>query len=950
MLRLSLACLLAVTVVSHAHAADAPYTRFRKGHTLRLLCREGAPLEVTIHSISASLGYTDATAYELIGPDGRTLARDTLPPGASGRITVDRPAPGVYLLMADPGMNAFGVEIDGVPWAVDVTSTLQVNVIDHARPLHFWLPPEMTRLELTFEGEEATVEVCDPAGETVATVKVPNYVKTPLSLEIPPGAAGAFWSLRLTLAEDLGIIFPPQTGGIIADQPLDRDTFRRLLATGAPATFDRRPVAAEALLRAAQPPVAVTVGAAVLAMEFGRDGSVVGLHRDGLRLSPSEMHPQGGFLARDVAAGSGFVPLAGSVAAEGDGATVEGEFPGLDLRLTASIRPARGALQISGDLQDTTGTDRAISLYFALPLDAAGWTWHDDVNTAREVQAAGLHSNDAACAAGANGFHSLYPLACLSGPSSVAVGVDPSQPRIFRLGYEAGTRQFFCAFDLGLSPEVLKSPSRASFSLSVYATDPAWGFRSAVERYWDIYRESFEVRMKRHGGWICWGTLEGIPEVEATGMLYHWGPSPSGVRYSDEVGVYSVIYNDSVRFFMDLGLFDGRPTAAQAAERFQAFMEAEDPLAFVLDAPEKATGRARWLALRQTLGEEGLRRRAHVTRQAVRNSHCLNSDGRPIPGYILDRKDWGPENWWTGRLHCNPNPDIPDGYGRFLLNEWIAHDWANIEALGGRPDGIGLDNYFVNANDLNYRREHFQYADIPLTFDRTGRLALSGDFQLMEWVAWLKQWLVERDGYLIPNAWGLGWPFYAPLMDMIGLEGGYETERVQFYHRTLAGHKPLVTLPMDPRHYTEPWIKLHLAAGMMPGGYGGAANLKQRDSDYRKLLDRYMPVLRAMGAAGWEPVTRAHADPPELGIERFGRGEAGEVFFSVRNRGDDLLETTVRLDLPLLGFPQGVLQVTQPVSGERLATAESTGGPLILPVRLEARDATVVRVAPPRAD
>ncbi len=35
---------------------------------------------------------------------------------------------------------------------------------------------------------------------------------------------------------------------------------------------------------------------------------------------------------------------------------------------------------------DTAGHDRAVTLLFALPIDATGWQWHDDLRQARAIQ------------------------------------------------------------------------------------------------------------------------------------------------------------------------------------------------------------------------------------------------------------------------------------------------------------------------------------------------------------------------------------------------------------------------------------------------------------------------------------------------------------------------------------------------------------------------------------
>lgn len=923
-------------------------TQLRHAHVLRVLCDGETPAVITIHAISASLGYTDAASFEATGPDGATLARGTVAPGESRQVMLAPPGGGCCILVVDPLRNAFAVDVEGAEWAIDVGDDLCIDVIADARPLRFWLPAGTRRVPLRFSGEAATVRVVRPDGSLEQEVTVPQYQTVSMVVDVPGGIEAGFWTLELQLSEDLGVTLPIESDGLVVDHPVEKATFGLLRGMGALASFDRRPASAEALCTRSRPSVAHSISAGELRLDLAASGAVLGVRSGHRNLTPRRQSPLGGFIARDVARGSGFVPLEGRVQAEGDGVRVRGEFPGLDLSVDAALRPAGEALDIRGELVDRSGTDRAVSLYFVLPLAARGWYWHDDAATSRKIASEGLHTSVAPCAAGANGTHSSYPLACVSGRAALAMAIDPMQPRIFRIGYEAGSEQLYCVQDVGLCAEHKVAPSRAGFSMAVYGVDPEWGFRSAIESYWALYPQAFEKRMQRHGGWICWRTMDGIPEPEKTGMLYHWGPATSdagkAVAYDDGVGTYSFLYNDSVRFFSDLGVFAQRPTAEEARQPFRRFLEADDPLATVLDAPESATGRARWLGLEDYLGERDPGEYALRCREAVRNSYCENVEGDLIPGYLTNRKDWGPENWWTGRLLCNPDPDIPDGYGRFLRDDVIGLTWDYLKAHGAHPDGVGLDNYLVNANDLNYRRDHFRYADIPLTFDRTGRLAICGDFQLLEWVSWLKDWLKQQDCYLIPNAVGRSWPFLSPHMDIFGLELGYKDEAAQLYYATLAGGRPVVTLPLDPTHYAESWVKMHLAIAMLPGGYGGSAELTKPDSEYRAILARYMPVLQRMSRAGWRPITEAVSSSESVGVERFGPGSGGEVFFSVRNRGTEEARAQVRFDLTAAGVPDAPrCRLVDAVSGEAMASA-GADGVATLEVRLQPGDVMAVGV------
>ena len=125
-----------------------------------------------------------------------------------------------------------------------------------------------------------------------------------------------------------------------------------------------------------------------------RDNTITSLQLDGKELSaPSPS----GFLVRDVAADS-------DVFAFTDGACQE-----LGLKLEARFSPARDHLAIEGRVTDTTGRDRAITLLFAVPLDATGWHWGDDVRRSRLIEGTGEFANTISLRCGANGKMSLYP-------------------------------------------------------------------------------------------------------------------------------------------------------------------------------------------------------------------------------------------------------------------------------------------------------------------------------------------------------------------------------------------------------------------------------------------------------------------------------------------------------------------------------------------------------------
>lgn len=149
----------------------------------------------------------------------------------------------------------------------------------------------------------------------------------------------------------------------------------------------------------------------------------------------------GGFMARDVAANSDFYNFPNGACSE------------LELQLQPHITSSADHITVQGRLTDTRKTDRATTLVFALPLDALGWRWGDDVRRNRVIGGNDEFTNVAGIGCGSTGTLSQYPLAAVwNNEVGLAVALDMGHPAQYRLAYNAGTRQLFIAYDFGLAP------------------------------------------------------------------------------------------------------------------------------------------------------------------------------------------------------------------------------------------------------------------------------------------------------------------------------------------------------------------------------------------------------------------------------------------------------------------------------------------------------------------
>ncbi len=234
---------------------------------------------------------------------------------------------------------------------------------------------------------------------------------------------------------------------------------------------------------------------------------------------------------------------------------------------------------------------------------------------------------------------------------------------------------------------------------------------------------------------------------------------------------------------------------------------------------------------------------------------------------------------------------------------------------GAELDGVGLDDYFVNARSLDFSKAHMAFTDYPVSFAAADyRPVIVGDTIMCEWTRELKRRLEARGKWLMANTCRQAFPFAQHLLDMNGIEWGLRTEAV--IARTLAYHKQVLSLPVEPEHYQEPFIKEHLVMGVFPGGYGGDKNLRP-ETPAARLYATCVPIIKRMAAAGWEPIPWAVSDPPDP--------DPRHGFPSYRHRAVDrcagprcILSPPIR-PFPLVPFPNASLAGPCP---EKTATAK----------------------------
>jgi len=673
--------------------------------------------------------------------------------------------------------------------------------------------------------------------------------------------------------------------------------------------------------RAAQAPLCTIGGGAGPSIGLDDTGRVVtmGMGDRVLYSAGEQVEELSGLMLRDHKSGPQPRPVEGRVA-QREGAIEQQQTYEDGLSVSATLRPVGDRIDVSVWASDTRPQDRPLTLYFALPVDATGWRWWDDVATARLIEGQTDYWHSTWSGQGAR--WSPYPFSCISGTdAALSLSVPLSLPRVQRTVYDPRLKLYYIAYDFCLTPDAVKQQQTARFEFSLFGGDPSWGLRDTVRKYYEYYPEAFEKRVPKDGGWGCWGTYEGNQNIADLGFMYHWGPDSRGsgdaaksVAYDNQIGVLSLPYIEWTNLHVSMEGYEKADNAA-IMERIRWIADPArtgslDKLSYLYPYDDRlGPDKDKWM-------------REVFT--AYLASLIYDRAGMLYGG--ADQSEFG--LLVAKYIPFNADPDIVGGAGDLFLNKW----WPAIEEYyadkGVRIDGFGWDNFYVRGTCFDHRREHFAAADEPLLFDPESlEPVIAKDMATYELQREVVKRLREMGRYLIANQSNVSLvPATLPLLDVFGYE--WNVQNTGVYARTMAHHKPVCTLPCAPAHYEDPFVREHLLYGVWPGGYYDTSA-----PAYLELMRKYIPIVRRQSAAGWEPVTLARVDSPQaqVEVERFGGGDGKELLFSLKNRGGVAADVRLRIDASLV--QAGVQhKVTELVSGAELGTVTRESASVEVPI------------------
>jgi hypothetical protein len=597
-----------------------------------------------------------------------------------------------------------------------------------------------------------------------------------------------------------------------------------------------------------------------------------------------------------------------------------------DVQLEVRYEQQGGILQATATLSTPQGSpDRAVSLIWALPVGMQGAVWHDDIR-----QSVSAEGNEKAhlirINGGANSMMSFYPLACLTGKDwGLAWGWRMDAPRLARLFANPQWGWACAAYDCVLTGKTSKFPHQAQFHLLLWSAEPQWGFRSALQRYIDAFPDWFRNRVPKQGIWMPFTAPHTVQNVQDFGIAFHEGDN--SVAEDDQLGILSFRYTEPMSYWMPMPKEFPR-TDAGVDDCLQQYAQGK-----IGDAWQRAQARA-----------------------TLRCGIITDASGK-LYRYITVAP------WNDGAMFLlNPDPDIPstpDNPSKATLNFPPEHAQRAYAKPGTEGlDGEYLDSLEMGGEMLNFREEHFATVDVPLVFD-TGSLrpAILQIFSTWEYTRYLAGELRKRGKWLFANAVGWRFPLMMAQLDVSGTEtnwwqnGAWKpvSPAQMDAWRSMSYQKPYLLL-MNTDFETfggqvERYFQRCLFWGIYPSmfSHNAADNPYWRNPNWynrdRELFQKYIPLIRRVAEAGWQPITYATAEG--AWIERYGANT-----FTVFN--PDGTERDVRLHIDLRALNISASAVKQPVELVHALALDwkVQGSQLELRLKLAAEQTAVVVVAP----
>lgn len=549
---------------------------------------------------------------------------------------------------------------------------------------------------------------------------------------------------------------------------------------------------------------------------------------------------------------------------------------------------------------DTTGGERAVTLAFCLPIDATDGTWCDDPQTSRRIAAPSTqpYANLTNRAGGLTDEASRYPFAVVIPAGSdraTVIACPPDVPRMVRFVYDANAKELRAEFDFGLSPIPERYRSRADAAVVTYDVPASWAFRRALAKYYALFPDTFKRRVTKAGTWLPFGESGPIKDAADFGFAFHEisdaQVDPRILSDDDKIGCGSYVYTEPQTYWQTYK-GNGKGTYAERLAQLESDAKAGDAIS-----------------------------------QATLVSGVIRSTGKR--DIYLEGVPYTPQLPWGN----NPDPNLPAARGfankgTYELDRLAPHvGWSDKPNPG--TEGVYIDSMEGWCELHNYNHDHWRVTQFPLTFDPINhrKVSLLNFWGMYAFIREASTRAHAHNQLLFGNdAFYRRWQF-APWVDIPGREYTWTDAAGKLtpvadadflFLRAMAGKKPYLML-MNNRYdvgsVMEPYMQRCLFYAVFPSAF--MANQAMNEVAYfsnpdwynrdRELFKMYIPMVRQLDEAGWEPVTLATVEPTSARVERYGSVAAKALAFTVHNPGSSTGDVTLTISRGDLQLPEHVI-------------------------------------------
>jgi hypothetical protein len=196
-------------------------SRLRRANRAMFYVREGEKAQVTIDNLPM-LNYVVKTAYRVLDPDLKEVAKGTVQVGRQRDVTFTAGKTGVHFIEVEPGSGSCTVTTPLRPFALEASKRNPLVLFNHNPPLYFFVPADARRFTLVVtaggETETSTVKIFDPAGRQLVN-EHGAWQGRRFEIEVPEAARGKVWQVHVAPREDVSFYLEGDAMPYVADDP-----------------------------------------------------------------------------------------------------------------------------------------------------------------------------------------------------------------------------------------------------------------------------------------------------------------------------------------------------------------------------------------------------------------------------------------------------------------------------------------------------------------------------------------------------------------------------------------------------------------------------------------------------------------------------------------------------------------------------------------------------------